>query len=136
MQALKAQFSAVGLLLVLFVTFCAPLALSPVAMAKVDILKDACDSASTSTTCKSAASKNDPLTGTDGTLDKVSNIIAVIAGIVAVVVIILSGFRYVTSGGDTQKIASAKNTLIGAIVGLVIIVLARGIIVVVLKSIG
>ena len=65
-----------------------------------------------------------------------SNIIAVIAGIVAVVVIILSGFRYVTSGGDTQKIASAKNTLIGAIVGLVIIVLARGIIVVVLKSIG
>lgn len=136
MKALKARFSAIGLLLVLFVTFSTPLALSPVAMAQGDIFKDACDSASDSTTCKSAASKNDPLTGTNGTLDKVSSIIAVIAGIVAVVVIILSGFRYVTSGGDTQKIASAKNTLIGAIVGLVIIVVARGIIVLVLKSIG
>jgi hypothetical protein len=136
MQALKAQFSAVGLLLVLFVTFCAPLALSPVAMAKVDILKDACDSASTSTTCKSAASKNDPITGPDGTLDRISTVVAIIAGISAVIMIILSGFRYVTSGGDTQKIASAKNTLIGAIVGLVIIVVARGIIVLVLKSIG
>lgn len=62
--------------------------------------------------------------------------VAIIAGISAVIMIILSGFRYVTSGGDTQKIASAKNTLIGAIVGLVIIVVARGIIVLVLKSIG
>jgi hypothetical protein len=63
-------------------------------------------------------------------------VVAIIAGISAVIMIILSGFRYVTSGGDTQKIASAKNTLIGAIVGLVIIVVARGIIVLVLKSIG
>jgi hypothetical protein len=63
-------------------------------------------------------------------------IVASVAAVAAVIVIILSGFRYITSGGDTQKTAAAKNTLIGAIVGLVIIALAQAIIILVIKSIG
>ncbi|MBL8122451.1 hypothetical protein JNM87_06935 [Candidatus Saccharibacteria bacterium] len=47
--------------------------------------------------------------------------------------IMVSGFRYITSGGDSQKIASAKNTLIGAIIGLVVIALAQTIITFVLS---
>jgi hypothetical protein len=34
--------------------------------------------------------------------------------------IIFAGFKYVTSGGDSSKIGSAKNTLIYAVVGLVV----------------
>ena len=39
--------------------------------------------------------------------------------------IIISGFKYVTAGGDSAKVGSAKNTLIYALVGLVIAALAQ-----------
>jgi len=47
-----------------------------------------------------------------------------LAGIIAVIVIIISGFKYVASGGDSGAVASAKNTLLYAIVGLVVVILA------------
>lgn len=53
------------------------------------------------------------------------NILSVIVGVAAVIMIILAGFKYVTSGGDANSIASAKNTLIYAIVGLIIVSLAQ-----------
>jgi len=46
------------------------------------------------------------------------------AGIVAVIVIILAGFKYVTAAGDSAAIAKAKNTILYAVVGLVVIILA------------
>jgi uncharacterized membrane protein YuzA (DUF378 family) len=52
------------------------------------------------------------------------NIVYLIAGIAAVIVIILSGIKYTTSGGDSGAVASAKNTLLYAIVGLVVVILA------------
>ena len=58
-----------------------------------------------------------------------------VAGIAAVIVIIVSGIRYMTSGGDSQKVSSAKNTMIGAIAGLLIIVLAQTIITFIVKRI-
>jgi hypothetical protein len=42
--------------------------------------------------------------------------------------IILGGLKYITSGGDAQKVASAKSALIYAIVGLVIVALAQAIV--------
>lgn len=53
------------------------------------------------------------------------NLLSVIVGIAAVIMIIIAGFKYITSGGDTGKVASAKSTLIYAIVGLVIVALAQ-----------
>lgn len=53
------------------------------------------------------------------------NILSVAIGIVAVIMIMLGGFRYVTSGGDSGKISSAKDTILYAIVGLVIVGLAQ-----------
>jgi len=53
------------------------------------------------------------------------NIFSVIVGIVAVVMIIYGGFKYITSGGDSGNITSAKNTIIYAIIGLVIVALAQ-----------
>ncbi|PID30845.1 hypothetical protein CSA80_03720 [Candidatus Saccharibacteria bacterium] len=97
-----------------------------------DPLDKACTGVTDSATCGSRTKKN-PITGQDGMLYRVSTIVAVIAGIAAVFVIVVSGFRYITSGGDSQKTAAAKNTLIGAIAGLVIIVLAQAIITFVLR---
>jgi len=42
-----------------------------------------------------------------------------------VIMIIYSGFRYITSGGSQEKLGGAKNTLVYAIVGLVIVVIAQ-----------
>jgi hypothetical protein len=39
--------------------------------------------------------------------------------------IIWGGFKYITSGGDTGNVSGAKNTLIFAIVGLIIVALAQ-----------
>lgn len=53
------------------------------------------------------------------------NVLTVIIGIVAVIMIIVGGFRFITSGGDASKVTSAKQTVIYAIVGLVIVALAQ-----------
>ena len=41
------------------------------------------------------------------------------------IMIIIGGFKYVTSGGDTNSIASAKNTIIYAIIGIVLAALGQ-----------
>lgn len=100
----------------------------------VDPLGEICNGNTQSETCQSQGTATNPLTGTNGTLYKVSTVIAAITGVIAVIVIIVSGVRYMTSGGDTQKVASAKSTLIGAIIGLVIIALAQTIITFVVRK--
>lgn len=56
---------------------------------------------------------------------KVVNIISLIVGIVAIIMIIYGGFRYITSGGSSERIGAAKNTLIYAIIGLIIVALSQ-----------
>lgn len=56
------------------------------------------------------------------------NIFSIIVGIAAVIMLIVAGFRYITAGGDSNRIAAAKNTLVYALVGLVIAVLAQTIV--------
>ena len=53
------------------------------------------------------------------------NIFSIIVGLISVVMIIYGGFRYVTSGGDSNNVSSAKNTIIYAIIGLVVVALAQ-----------
>ena len=55
----------------------------------------------------------------------VINIFSVIVGIVAVIMIIFGGFKYITSGGDSGNIGTAKNTILFAIVGLIIVAMAQ-----------
>lgn len=50
-----------------------------------------------------------------------------IAGIVAIIVIIFGGIRYATSGGDSSSVQSAKNTVQYAVVGLVVVIMAAAI---------
>src|ERR1700691_1844063 len=73
-------------------------------------------------------SNTDPLTGTNGVILKITNIVAIVAGIAAVIILIIGGLRYVTSGGDSGSVASAKSTIIYALIGLVVIALAKTII--------
>ncbi len=53
------------------------------------------------------------------------NIVSIIVGVVAVIMIIVGGLKYITSGGESSNVSSAKNTIIYAIIGLVIVALAQ-----------
>ena len=53
------------------------------------------------------------------------NLLSAVVGIVAVIMIIVGGLRYVTSGGNDTSVTSAKNTILYAIIGLVVVALAQ-----------
>lgn len=58
------------------------------------------------------------------TLSNVLNTFYFFAGVIAVILIVYAGFLFVTSAGDSGKVAKAKNTITAAVIGLVIIMLA------------
>ena len=64
------------------------------------------------------------------------NIFSIIVGIVAVIMIIFSGWKYMTSNGEPGNITSARNALTYAIVGLVIVALAQFIVKFVLQKVN
>ena len=68
------------------------------------------------------------LFGDAGVFRQVTNTILYIVGIVAVIMLIIGGIRYVVSGGDSKKVTDAKNTVLYAIIGLVICFLAFAIV--------
>lgn len=70
----------------------------------------------------------------DSVIATILRILSYVAGIAAVIMIIISGLKYITSGGDASSIASAKTSLIYAIVGIIIVVLAQAIVQFVLKE--
>src|SRR6266702_568806 len=53
------------------------------------------------------------------------NILSLAVGIIAVIMLIVGGFKYITSGGDSGKVTSAKNSIVYAVIGLVIVALAQ-----------
>ena len=61
----------------------------------------------------------------DNIVSYVINIFSIIVGIVAVIMIIVGGLKYITSGGDSNKVTSAKNSIVYAIIGLIIVALAQ-----------
>ena len=90
--------------------------------------------AKTSTVCQTSG--KDPITGKDqeGIAIKVAKLIALAAGIAAVIIIIIAGIQYSLSTGDSAKISRAKDTIIYAAIGLAIAIFAQAIIVFVINK--
>lgn len=63
------------------------------------------------------------------------HLLSIIIGIVAVIMIMVAGFKYVTANGDSGNLNSAKNTLIYAVIGLIIVALAQFIVKFVLDNV-
>ncbi len=55
----------------------------------------------------------------------VINIFSVVVGIIAVIMIIVGGIRFILSGGDSTATGAARNTVLYAVVGLIIVALAQ-----------
>ena len=70
------------------------------------------------------------------TIKSIIDFLSVIVGIICVIMIIIGGFRYVTAGGDSNNLTSARNTIIYALVGLIIVAFAQLIVKLVLTRIS
>lgn len=66
----------------------------------------------------------------------VVNTMLFLLGLIAVIMIILGGFRYVTSNGDSGATKTAKDTILYAVIGLVVAILAFAIVNFVITSFG
>lgn len=84
----------------------------------------------------------DPIGGSDGILAKATNIVAYVGGAAAIILVIVSALRFVTSGSDVSTssrtdtdVENARRSLSSALIGLAIIVLARTLILFVLKRV-
>lgn len=67
----------------------------------------------------------DPTTSLNTNITNGINLLSVVVGIIAVVMIILGGFRYITSGGKQESIGAAKSTILYAVIGLVVVASAQ-----------
>lgn len=61
----------------------------------------------------------------ENVIKTVINILSAIVGAVSVIMIVIGGFKYVTSNGDSNNVSSAKNTILYALVGLMIVAFAQ-----------
>ena len=53
------------------------------------------------------------------------NLFSIIAGIATVVMMVYAGFRYIVGGGDEKGVKSARNTIIYAIIGAVLVLISQ-----------
>lgn len=111
--------------------FAAPMALAPVAHAATDfdLQSGLCSGSNVNIT----ADPTDSCEATNGqaeqtvndTVAKGLNLFSAVVGIIAVVMIIVGGIQYITSGGDSGNVTKAKNTILYAVIGLVVVALAQ-----------
>jgi hypothetical protein len=82
------------------------------------------------------AIESNSIYGPNGILTKGARIFSILVGIASVIMIIIGGFKYVLSGGDSTATKSAKDTIIYAVVGLTVALLTQAIIALVLTRVG
>jgi energy-converting hydrogenase Eha subunit B len=117
-----------------------PLAAPVAVYALDDVQNGVCSGAGTlkisdNPTTATCDTDNTATTKVNDTITTVINIFSTLVGVIAVIMIIYGGMRYITSGGDSGKITSAKNTIIYALIGLVVVALAQFIVKFVLNKV-
>ena len=63
-----------------------------------------------------------------GVFQDITDVLLFIIGAVSVVMLIIGGIRYTISQGDSSAVTSAKNTILYAVIGLVVAILAYAVI--------
>ena len=78
--------------------------------------------------CSASKSNTSTLFGTGGTFQIIADTLIYIVGAVAVIMLIIGGLRYVISQGSKEGVESAKNTILYAVIGIVVAILAYAIV--------
>lgn len=81
--------------------------------------------ASTTTGSTNSGCGSSGTSGINSLVSVVVSVLSYIVGGVAIIMIIVGGFRFIISGGDSNSTASARNTIVYALIGLAVAVLAQ-----------
>lgn len=125
--------------LLLLMTLLTPLFAIQGASYAVDVVKPVCDTqaAEQPDICRDVITDDtNPIVGPEGIITKAVGILSIIIGVVAVIVLIWSGLRFILSQGDSGKISTARSQIIYAVVGIVVAGLAQAIVQLVLKRVN
>ncbi len=88
--------------------------------------QEACNGVTLSGTTPTSAPCDQNAQKTVNSLMKtVINLFSLVIGVISIIMIVISGLKYITSQGESAAVAGAKNALIYAIVGLVIVAFAQ-----------
>jgi hypothetical protein len=90
--------------------------------AAINVFDRSCNKDSTSELCSGRAETADSM------VEPIVSTLLFVVGVVAVVVIIIGGILYVTSTGDPGKTKRAKDTILYAVIGLVVAIMAYAIV--------
>ncbi|PID31342.1 hypothetical protein CR983_01635 [Candidatus Saccharibacteria bacterium] len=74
--------------------------------------------------CSKGETQSESLEGQTGVFRTVTNILLFIIGAVSVIMLVIGGVRYTISGGDQNQVTAAKNTILYAIIGIVVAIMA------------
>lgn len=116
---------------ILLSTVFAVLVLIPgAAVYAVDLNNTACKDIEDSVACEQAikGETTNPLVGPEGIITTAVSILSIVLGIICVIVIFIAGMRFALSQGNSQSVTNARNTIIYAVVGLVVAALAQGLV--------
>lgn len=102
------------------------------------VIDQSCAGVTDSTLCGSNNEQtidDNSIFGQNGILTRGARIIAMIVGVAAVIMLVIGGIQYIISSGDSTNITNAKNTILYAIIGLVVALTAQAIILFILVRI-
>lgn len=127
-QKIKNKLLILGTLLAMLIPVAVPVVVSAAPDAKIQdsLCSGAVDlkvSETPSTTCD--ATKTGGTDKVNSLITTIINVISVVVGVIAVIMIIIGGFRYITSGGKEEGVKGAKNTILYALIGLIVVALAQ-----------
>ena len=74
--------------------------------------------------------------GLNGAAEFIINTLLMVAGIIAVLFLIIGGFQYITSGGNDELAGQGKKTIQNAIIGIVIIILSYTLVTVIFRALA
>lgn len=126
-QKIKVLFATLALSLAMVVPAAVPAMVHAEALSQdnVNVAGGLCSGSSIDLGKENCDDNGAAATSVSRIIRQVINIISVIVGVAAVIMIIVGGLRYITSSGDSSSVSSAKNTILYAIVGLVVVALAQ-----------
>lgn len=64
----------------------------------------------------------------ESSIETITNVLLFLIGVVAVIMLIIGGIRYTTSNGDSSSVKAAKDTILYAIIGLIVAIMAYAIV--------
>lgn len=125
MKKLK-QIIAGGLLVAGFIAMAA--VVSPITPDVLAQCGDVSQGIAGGVNCADTDNTPNDLFAADGVFTTIVNVLLFIIGAISVIMLIIGGIRYTLSGGDSGAVTSAKNTILYAIIGLIVAFLAFAIV--------